>query len=85
MAAPPQERPRALPCVLDTNALSELVRNPHGTLAQKLNALDPDMVCTSIVACSISPATKCGTAWSARSIHWSMAMRWSSEGFFRTQ
>jgi len=46
----PQERPRTPPCMLDTNALSELVRNPHGTLAQKLNALEPDTVCTSIVA-----------------------------------
>jgi tRNA(fMet)-specific endonuclease VapC len=36
--------------MLDTNALSELVRNPHGSLAQKLNALEPDSVCTSIVA-----------------------------------
>ncbi len=36
--------------MLDTNALSELVRNPHGTLAQKLNTLEPDSVCTSIVA-----------------------------------
>ncbi len=36
--------------MLDTNALSELVRNPHGTLAQKLNVLEPDSVCTSIVA-----------------------------------
>ena len=50
MAVSPLERPRALPCMLDTNALSELVRNPHGTLAQKLDALDPDTVCTSIVA-----------------------------------
>ena len=50
MAHPRQERTRTLPCMLDTNALSELVRNPHGTLAQKLNALDPDSVCTSIVA-----------------------------------
>jgi tRNA(fMet)-specific endonuclease VapC len=54
MAVPPQERrqqqPRELPCMLDTNALSELVRNPHGTLAQKLNTLEPDSVCTSIVA-----------------------------------
>lgn len=48
--AVPKERPHTLPCMLDTNALSELVRNPHGTLAQKLNALDPDAVCTSIVA-----------------------------------
>lgn len=36
--------------MLDTNALSELIRNPHGALAQKLNALDTDAICTSIVA-----------------------------------
>jgi hypothetical protein len=28
--------------MLDTNALSELVRNPHGPLARKLTAQDPD-------------------------------------------
>lgn len=50
MAHPAQEQPPALPCMLDTNALSELIRNPHGALAQKLTALDPDAVCTSIVA-----------------------------------
>ena len=42
--------PRAMPCMLDTNALSELIRDPHGPLARKLNAQDPDAVCTSIVA-----------------------------------
>jgi tRNA(fMet)-specific endonuclease VapC len=36
--------------MLDTNALSELIRNPQGILAQRLNALEPDTVCTSIVA-----------------------------------
>jgi len=40
----------ALPCMLDTNALSELISHPNGALAQQLNALDPDAVCTSIVA-----------------------------------
>lgn len=50
--AVPQTRPSTLPCMLDANALSELVRNPHGTLAQKLNALESDAVCTSIVAAS---------------------------------
>lgn len=40
----------ASPCMLDTNALSELIRNPQGILAQRLNALEPDTVCTSIVA-----------------------------------
>ena len=48
--AVPQDRPRTPPCMLDTNALSELVRNPQGTLAQKLNVLEPDTVCTSIIA-----------------------------------
>ena len=38
------------PCMLDTNALSELIRDPHGALARRLIALDPDAVCTSIVA-----------------------------------
>ena len=42
--------PTASPCMLDTNALSELIRNPQGILAQRLNALEPDTVCTSIVA-----------------------------------
>ena len=46
----PDERQSALPCMLDTHALSELIRNPHGTLAGKLNALATDAVCTSIVA-----------------------------------
>lgn len=36
--------------MLDTNALSELIRNPQGVLAQRLNALEPDTVCTSIIA-----------------------------------
>lgn len=45
-----QPQPRTLPYMLDTNALYELVRNPHGILAQKLNALEPETVCTSIVA-----------------------------------
>jgi len=36
--------------LLDTHALSELTRNPNGALAQKLNALDPDAICTGIVA-----------------------------------
>ena len=36
--------------MLDTNALSELIRNPGGTLAQQLGSLEPDAVCTSIVA-----------------------------------
>jgi tRNA(fMet)-specific endonuclease VapC len=38
------------PFMLDTNALSELIRNPQGVLAQKLNTLEPDAACTSIVA-----------------------------------
>lgn len=38
------------PRMLDTNALSELIRNPHGALARQVADLDPDDVCTSIVA-----------------------------------
>ena len=36
--------------MLDTNALSELIRDPQGPLAQRLSAMEPDAVCTSIVA-----------------------------------
>ena len=42
--------PSASPRMLDTNALSELIRHPQGVLAQRLNALEPDTVCTSIIA-----------------------------------
>jgi tRNA(fMet)-specific endonuclease VapC len=38
------------PRMLATNALSELIRNPQGALAQRLSELDSDAVCTSIVA-----------------------------------
>jgi tRNA(fMet)-specific endonuclease VapC len=44
------QTPRRLPCMLDTNALSELIRNPQGSLATTLSAMDPDTLCTSIVA-----------------------------------
>jgi len=36
--------------MLDTNALSELIRNPGGALARQLSARAPDRTCTSIVA-----------------------------------
>lgn len=36
--------------MLDTNALSDLIRNPQGALAQRLSELEPDAVCTSIIA-----------------------------------
>lgn len=36
--------------MLDTSALSELIRNPQGILAQRLGTLAPDAVCTSIIA-----------------------------------
>jgi tRNA(fMet)-specific endonuclease VapC len=40
--------------MLDTNALSELIRNPAGPLAQRLADVKPDAVCTSIVvACEL--------------------------------
>lgn len=40
--------------MLDTNTLSELIRNPRGALLQRLGATEPDAVCTSIVvACEL--------------------------------
>jgi tRNA(fMet)-specific endonuclease VapC len=36
--------------MLDTNALSELIRNPQGALARQLGAIAPERICTSIVA-----------------------------------
>lgn len=38
--------------MLDTNTLSELIRNPRGALLQRLGATEPDAVCTSIVVAS---------------------------------
>lgn len=43
--------------MLDTNTLSDLIRNPRGALMQRLDATDPEAVCTSIVvACEL----RCG-------------------------
>ena len=40
--------------MLDTNTLSELIRNPGGPMVQRLAAEAPDTVCTSIVvACEL--------------------------------
>ena len=40
--------------MLDTNTLSELIRNPRGALTQRLSATSPEAVCTSIVvACEL--------------------------------
>ena len=40
--------------MLDTNTLSELMRNPRGALTQRLSATAPEAVCTSIVvACEL--------------------------------
>jgi tRNA(fMet)-specific endonuclease VapC len=44
----------ALAWMVDTNTLSELIRNPHGPLTQRLATLDLDRLCTSIiVACEM--------------------------------
>lgn len=44
----------ASPWMLDTNALSELIRNPQGPLGQRLGSMEPDAACTSIVvACEL--------------------------------
>lgn len=40
--------------MLDTNALSELIRDPRGPVMQRLSDVAPDEVCTSIVvACEL--------------------------------
>jgi tRNA(fMet)-specific endonuclease VapC len=40
--------------MLDTNTLSEFIRNPRGALTERLAAIEPDEVCTSIVvACEL--------------------------------
>ena len=40
--------------MLDTNTLSDLIRNPRGALVQRLSSAEPDAVCTSIVgACEL--------------------------------
>ena len=40
--------------ILNTNTLSDLIRNPQGAIMQRLDATAPDAVCTSIVvACEL--------------------------------
>lgn len=40
--------------MLDTNTLSDLIRNPRGAIVQRLSSIEPDAVCTSIVvACEL--------------------------------
>ena len=40
--------------MLDTNILSDLIRNPRGVLVERLRATEPDAVCTSsVVACEL--------------------------------
>ena len=40
--------------MLDTNTLSDLIRNPQGALFQRLSSIEPDAVSTSIVvACEL--------------------------------
>ena len=40
--------------MLDTNILSDLIRNPRGALVQRLSSTEPDAICTSIVvACEM--------------------------------
>jgi len=38
--------------MLDTDTLSDLIRNPRGALAARLGTLEPDALCTSIVVAS---------------------------------
>ena len=44
----------ALAWLLDTNLLSDLIKNSQGSVARRLALVDPDSVCTSIVvACEL--------------------------------
>ena len=44
----------ALTWMMDTNTLSELIRNPRGALTERLEQTEPEAVCTSIVvACEL--------------------------------
>ncbi len=46
--------PGAARYLLDTNILSDLIRNPQGAVRRRLDGLDPEQVCTSIiVACEL--------------------------------
>ncbi|MCE2947948.1 MAG: type II toxin-antitoxin system VapC family toxin [bacterium] len=38
--------------MLDTNALSDLIREPQGAVFERLRELDPERLCTSIVVAS---------------------------------
>ncbi len=38
--------------LLDTNILSELVKNPQGTVAQKISNIGDNKICTSIIVAS---------------------------------
>lgn len=45
--------------LFDTNILSTLIKQPHGSLAQRISALDEDAFCTSIiVACELRYGAK---------------------------
>ena len=35
--------------MLDTNIVSELARNPHGTVAKRIAKVGPDAICVSII------------------------------------
>lgn len=38
--------------LLDTNALSELIKNPQGSVATKARSLSPEQLCTSMIVAS---------------------------------
>lgn len=47
--------------MLDTNILSDLIRNPRGALNRRLETTEPGAVCTSIVVpanCASVPAER---------------------------
>jgi tRNA(fMet)-specific endonuclease VapC len=41
--------------LLDTNVVSDLVRNPHGRITERIRAIGEAQVCTSIIVAENSP------------------------------
>jgi tRNA(fMet)-specific endonuclease VapC len=44
--------------LLDTNVISELVRHPHGRLADRIAAVGEQHVCTSIVVAAVAQSVR---------------------------
>jgi len=57
--------------LLDTNIVSDLIRNPQGTVAQHIRRVGESLVCTSIiVATELRSFTSGRGSWGAG--HWNL-------------